>query len=1831
MSNVQKKQIMVEKRDLNSKEVDPPVNFYLRSLEEQVRAELDSNAMLTQTQCEGRVLLQIDEDRLQQFLDLLPEKKTGEVQKEICQKTQLKASRPKLQKTQGDVEGQTPKTKIQCVDLKMKGEKQLLPNFEETISKENLELKGQLEWMLKVSAEMKLAKTNTEIELESQLEIERAQTEKLRIELAEALKNKEEAVKQVKELFQAFQEDTMSKQRAERDKMAAALKASQDLLKSEHFTTQQMTTNQGEMQQFKASSQAKLDEQRDAIIKLKAALEKSEQDLKAGHLQWQQEKVSLKEHCVHLSHSEGQHMGTQTHAVDQEMDEQREETIRILATLKATQDELQAERMKGEKQALQNDMEAMMLKVRAELKLAKTNVEFELESQLENERAQTKEQQIEISKLAEALKNKEEAVKQVKELFQAFQEDTMSKQRAERDKMAAALKASQDLLKSEHFTTQQMTTNQGEMQQFKASSQAKLDEQRDAIIKLKAALEKSEQDLKAGHLQWQQEKVSLKEHCVHLSHSEGQHMGTQTHAVDQEMDEQREETIRILATLKATQDELQAERMKGEKQALQNDMEAMMLKVRAELKLAKTNVEFELESQLENERAQTKEQQIEISKLAEALKNKEEAVKQVKELFQAFQEDTMSKQRAERDKMAAALKASQDLLKSEHFTTQQMTTNQGEMQQFKASSQAKLDEQRDAIIKLKAALEKSEQDLKAGHLQWQQEKVSLKEHCVHLSHSEGQHMGTQTHAVDQEMDEQREETIRILATLKATQDELQAERMKGEKQALQNDMEAMMLKVRAELKLAKTNVEFELESQLENERAQTKEQQIEISKLAEALKNKEEAVKQVKELFQAFQEDTMSKQRAERDKMAAALKASQDLLKSEHFTTQQMTTNQGEMQQFKASSQAKLDEQRDAIIKLKAALEKSEQDLKAGHLQWQQEKVSLKEHCVHLSHSEGQHMGTQTHAVDQEMDEQREETIRILATLKATQDELQAERMKGEKQALQNDMEAMMLKVRAELKLAKTNVEFELESQLENERAQTKEQQIEISKLAEALKNKEEAVKQVKELFQAFQEDTMSKQRAERDKMAAALKASQDLLKSEHFTTQQMTTNQGEMQQFKASSQAKLDEQRDAIIKLKAALEKSEQDLKAGHLQWQQEKVSLKEHCVHLSHSEGQHMGTQTHAVDQEMDEQREETIRILATLKATQDELQAERMKGEKQALQNDMEAMMLKVRAELKLAKTNVEFELESQLENERAQTKEQQIEISKLAEALKNKEEAVKQVKELFQAFQEDTMSKQRAERDKMAAALKASQDLLKSEHFTTQQMTTNQGEMQQFKASSQAKLDEQRDAIIKLKAALEKSEQDLKAGHLQWQQEKVSLKEHCVHLSHSEGQHMGTQTHAVDQEMDEQREETIRILATLKATQDELQAERMKGEKQALQNDMEAMMLKVRAELKLAKTNVEFELESQLEIERAQTKKQQIEISTLAEALKNQQEAVKQVKELFQAFQEDTMSKQRAERDKMAAALKASQDLLKSEEMTTNQGEMQQFKASSQAKLDEQTQINESTKAALLKSEHCLHNARLEWQKERSSLTEVRDVLQAQVKTETEAKQTLERIISAHQGQLEEQKAKSNETLLAMKVINVRLETQRQENSFLTAQLQTQDTVSKSRTIEWEQERSHLTARLNKTSTDLEHALLRNVTLFQTMEKEAAETFERNQASQEQLISTIRKDKDDSLERQRLSFQDMISHLETSNRNCVTKQETQEEDHKNLLASLIKKFEDDRESKRHEWNQERSDLLKIAKQSLAREEEYQENNISLSSHVEALQCQINKPKKKWYKLF
>ncbi|KAI3351550.1 hypothetical protein L3Q82_020232 [Scortum barcoo] len=84
----------------NSKEVKPSLNFYMNSLEEQLRCEV----RLTQTKHEGRVLLEIEENSLSNFLDKLQEQQEDnkrseeQMQREIYSlKAQLKEAQTKPQ------------------------------------------------------------------------------------------------------------------------------------------------------------------------------------------------------------------------------------------------------------------------------------------------------------------------------------------------------------------------------------------------------------------------------------------------------------------------------------------------------------------------------------------------------------------------------------------------------------------------------------------------------------------------------------------------------------------------------------------------------------------------------------------------------------------------------------------------------------------------------------------------------------------------------------------------------------------------------------------------------------------------------------------------------------------------------------------------------------------------------------------------------------------------------------------------------------------------------------------------------------------------------------------------------------------------------------------------------------------------------------------------------------------------------------------------------------------------------------------------------------------------------------------------------------------------------------------------------------------------------------------------------------------------------------------------------------------------------------------------------------------------------------------------------
>ncbi|KAL6115849.1 uncharacterized protein ACO6RY_00604 [Pungitius sinensis] len=457
-----------------------------------------------------------------------------------------------------------------------------------------------------------------------------------------------------------------------------------------------------------------------------------------------------------------------------------------------------------------------------------------------------------------------------------------------------------------------------------------------------------------------------------------------------------------------------------------------------------------------------------------------------------------------------------------------------------------------------------------------------------------------------------------------------------------------------------------------------------------------------------------------------------------------------------------------------------------------------------------------------------------------------------------------------------------------------------------------------------------------------------------------------------------------------------------------------------------------------------------------------------------------------------------------------------------------------------------------------------------------------------------------------------------------------------------------------QMTDWKKETNSMAATLKTAQDQLQAERMKVDKEPLQNDMEAIRLKTLAKMNCIakpKTNVELELESQLEIERAQTKKQRTELTKLKVAFKNQLEAGNK----FLVFHNVQKTNWKKETNSMAATLKTAQDQLQAERMKVDNEAFQ--KEAEAIRLKTLAELNWIAKAKTnveLELESELEIERAQTKKQHIELTKLTESLKnqreeantfqvfhnIQMKKQTNSmaatlKTTLhtqdminQKLIASLEKKFEEQlqseHLKWKQEKASMLENSNSLEVEKRKNDDLLA----------ARTIEWEQERTSFKARLEKTCQDLEHAQMRNITALHTMEKEAVETLERNQAFQDQLeeqraetnkITRALKETEDRLEKQSLSFQQLTLQLETS---CVTKMKTQEEDPNNLLAALQKKFED--ESRK--WHQINSSLNETAEQSLEREKELLNDKTCLLSQLEELQQKITKkPKKKWYKLF
>ncbi|XP_031724545.1 outer dense fiber protein 2-like [Anarrhichthys ocellatus] len=371
-----------------------------------------------------------------------------------------------------------------------------------------------------------------------------------------------------------------------------------------------------------------------------------------------------------------------------------------------------------------------------------------------------------LDKAKQELKNgqlqwqKEKSLYHAKAFCQAktFYKARMDEQRVETNRIAAALKETQELLETERHV---QTTTKEEMEIFKNLCQATVDEQLDVSSKLKAAFIKAEQELKNGHLQWQEEK------SLHQAKAFSQAKAS----YQAQIDKQRVETNRIAAALKETRDLLETERhvqttTKEEMEVFKNLCQATVdeqLDVSSKLKAAFIKAEQELKNrdlQWQEEKSSFVDQNKKASELYHAqLKTiadfgrMEKEAKQTLERFQAAHEGQLEEQRAETNKILAVLKKTEDLLEAEHLrfqeqssltahlektcrdlnhdqlkniaTIQTLEEEATQMVKRNQASQAQLEEQRTEINRIKAARKNTEDLLETERFLWQQEKSSL--------------------------------------------------------------------------------------------------------------------------------------------------------------------------------------------------------------------------------------------------------------------------------------------------------------------------------------------------------------------------------------------------------------------------------------------------------------------------------------------------------------------------------------------------------------------------------------------------------------------------------------------------------------------------------------------------------------------------------------------------------------------------------------------------------------------------------------------------------------------------------------------------------------------------------------------------------------------------------------------------------------------------------------------------------------------------------------------------------------------------------------------------
>ncbi|XP_037629890.1 myosin-9-like isoform X1 [Sebastes umbrosus] len=494
---------MTQYIDFDSNEFETR-DFFLTTLEETCRDQLnDSEAKITRSTSEGRILLDVQQDGLGNFFDWLRDQKDINWGQE----------KDLLQREISGLKAQLDKAHAKR-DHSPSRDKSLKSNAQKDLSKKDRIIKDQDFQLKKVGSMLNDAEQHLS-EKDSIIKNRDFQLEKVCSMLNNAQKDLSEKDGIIKSQdFQLKKVGSMpnnaKKDRSKKD----------GIIQNQDYRLKQVGSMLNSAQQDMSEKDGIIKSQDFELNKVRSMLNNAQKDLSEKDGIIKSQDFELKKFCSMLNNAK-KYLSEKDGIIKNQY--------------------LQSKKMKGENEALRKDLEeekSVLLAERKMLALAKTNMEWEMEFLLETER---KELQGQLSKTKEDLqKTKDEAKTHQAQLneqraktekltadlkksdkFMSNCLPEMEELRVDKSKIMAALKYAEEELKSVHHMWQEdKSSHLAELEKSHDSHLVQLEMQDKVHKTIMADLKtKFEDQLASDRLLWQQEKTSLLEETEKTSFS----------------------------------------------------------------------------------------------------------------------------------------------------------------------------------------------------------------------------------------------------------------------------------------------------------------------------------------------------------------------------------------------------------------------------------------------------------------------------------------------------------------------------------------------------------------------------------------------------------------------------------------------------------------------------------------------------------------------------------------------------------------------------------------------------------------------------------------------------------------------------------------------------------------------------------------------------------------------------------------------------------------------------------------------------------------------------------------------------------------------------------------------------------------------------------------------------------------------------------------------------------------------------------------------------------------------------------------------------------------